>query len=147
MSTWTDARPYLNAATSLLTTRLCRPREQRQHESETCPLPRITLTREGAAMLLDNSVGDGQAKTSTAAVGFSCEERIVDAGEMLRRNPDASITHFDDRVRAACRCRDRKPATFRHRVTRVQEQVEEHLLQLVLDAADDDRRAGQFAFD
>ena len=41
--------------------------------------------------------------------------------------------------------RDRQPAAARHRVARVEEQVQEHLLQLVLDAEHGHRRRRQLA--
>ena len=63
--------------------------------------------------------------------------------ELLRRNARAGVGDLDD---APCRRRarvdDRQPAALRHRVARVEEQVQEHLLQLVLDALHDRRAVG-----
>ena len=51
--------------------------------------------------------------------------------------PEPGVGDLRDRPIAVDAGRDRQPAAARHGVARVQEQVEEHLLELVLDAEHD----------
>ena len=54
--------------------------------------------------------------------------------QMLGRNARPGVGDLDDARRRVDAGDDRQPAAFRHRVARVQKQIQEHLLQLVLDA-------------
>src|SRR6266478_4678965 len=48
-----------------------------------------------SGMFLDNSVTYREAKTGAAATGFSGEERVKDAMDVLAGNSCARIRHFD----------------------------------------------------
>ena len=99
------------------------------------PWPTRAVAANRAVVLVHDAVGDRQAEAGAAADRLRREERIVDAREMLRRNAGAGVGDLDDAaIRPSTRVDDRQPAAARHRVARVQEQVQEHLLQLVLDA-------------
>ena len=53
------------------------------------------------------------------------------------------VADLDDRAcRRRCASTIGQPAALRHRVARVEEQIQEHLLQLVFDALHDQRRGG-----
>ena len=93
-----------------------------------------------AVVLVDDAVGDRQAEAGAAADRLGREERIVDARQMLRRNARPGIGDLRERAIAVDPGRHRQPAAARHRITRVEKQVQEDLLQLMLDAQDRDRR-------
>src|SRR5882724_10920072 len=84
-------------------------------------------------MLLNNAVGhrQAQARSFTLAFtrrGFGGEEWIVDALDMLLRNARPGVRH-DHTYAIAVGCRHPQPSALGHRVPRVQEQVQEDLLQ------------------
>jgi hypothetical protein len=62
---------------------------------------------------------------------------------MLGGNAHAGIGQLDDGFVAVGRRHHRHPTALRHRITRVQQQIQKHLLKLVLDASHDDGRVGQ----
>src|SRR6187397_2053740 len=66
---------------------------------------------------------------------------------MLRWNADAGIRDFDRDIAAANPGRHGEPAALRHGIARIQEEIEKHLLQLVLLALDEDGRFCEFAPD
>ena len=116
-------------------------------EREARALADGAVAGDRAAVLLHDAVGDRQAEAGALADLLRREERIVDPRELFGRNPGAGVGDFDRRADRALRLRDdREPAALRHRVARVQEQVQEHLLELVLDALHDDRRARESSF-
>src|SRR5690606_14226353 len=92
-------------------------------------------------MLLDNTVGDGKAEAGAAPLRLRREERIVDTGQVFGGNTDACVGDLDKRLVTAGRCRDSQPATTRHRIAGMHEEVEEHLLELGLAATNRDRRS------
>ena len=101
-------------------------------EREAGALADRALAVDGAVVLLDDAVGDRQPEPGALADGLGGEERIVDAGQVLGRMP-APVSDLDDRAPSLDR-RGTVSQPPRHRVAGVEEQVQEHLLQLVLDA-------------
>src|SRR6185437_13542066 len=130
---------------------LLRPRRalghhrRRQHQREAGALSNRAVASDHPVVLVDDPVGDRQAEAGAAADRLGGEERIVDARQLLWRDPRSGVGNLGDRLAVDNARRHRQPAALRHRVARVEEQVEKHLLQLVLDAADDDRRGRQIA--
>ena len=114
-----------------------------RRKRESSSLTDAAVAGDGAAVLLDDSVGDGETEAGPLADVFRREERIVDAREVIRRDARSGIGHLDHRLAARAR-HDRQPAAFRHGVTRIEEQVQEDLLQLVLDALHQRRHGRQF---
>src|SRR5512146_791567 len=99
-----------------------------------CALSRLALHANLSRVLLDDAVSNREAKARAAAITLlrtvlSREERIVDPVNMFRRDTFAGIAYSDVHG-AAVAGRDAKRATFRHRIPRVQEQVQKYLLQL-----------------
>jgi len=92
-------------------------------------------------VFLDDAVGDGEAKACAAAVGLGGEKRIVDTRDVLGRDARTGVRHFHgDRV-AGGGSGHRQPSTLRHGITRVEKQIQEHLLQLVLETPNRRRRS------
>ena len=84
-----------------------------------------------AAMLLNDTVGHRKSQAGAFARALGGEERIVDAVQILRRDAVAGVGDFDARrpvLRAQVRTSSVPPRC--HGVARVQEQIQEHLLQL-----------------
>ena len=107
---------------------------QRQRQREPRALPDRAVAVNRAVVLAHDAVGDRQAEARAAADRLGREERIVDARQLLRRNAGAGVGDLGDHAIAVDARRDRQPAAARHRVAGVEEQVQEHLLQLMLDA-------------
>src|SRR6185503_8847536 len=118
---------------------------QRKYEAEPRALSVIAFARECSAVLLHDAVRHGQAQARTPALGLRRKERVVDPREMFGRNADAGVRNLDDHFLAADAADHREPSAFLHRVARVEEQVQEHLLELVLHAPHNHRGVRKFA--
>src|SRR6185436_6035336 len=105
----------------------------------------VTLNRR--FVLADDSIGDRQAEAGALAHRLGGEERIVNAREVLSRNAVAGVGDLGDGFAAFDARRNRQPAAARHRIARVEEQVQEHLLELELVADHVDGRGVQLAPD
>ena len=105
------------------------------------PCPTRALAVDRALVLAHDAVGDRQAEAGALADRLGREERIVDARQVLARNARPGVADFGHDSPVFDARADRQPAALRHRVARVQEQVQEHLLQLVLDAEHHRRRS------
>src|SRR5579864_1898832 len=98
-------------------------------------LARLRVHADLACMLLNDSVRDRQSKARAARLAFTRnvlggKERVINLVDMLRRNAGAAVTDVDLDAVSVGRA-DVQRATFaRHGVFGVQEQVQEHLLQL-----------------
>ena len=129
--------------------RSCRERaaheigRQRHRQGEPCALADDAVAVDDALVLLDDPVGDGQPEARATADGLGREKRIVDPGKLLGWDPRASIGNFHHDAAGFHPARDRQPAAAWHRVARVEEQVQEHLLELVLDAEHRDGKRGE----
>ena len=77
----------------------------RKRQDEPRALPDRAVAVDRAVVLAHDAVGDRQAEAGALADRLGREERIVDAGEVLARNPGAGVGHFGDRavaVERAC---------------------------------------------
>src|SRR5439155_11704548 len=95
-------------------------------------LARRAHHRDRAAVLLDDPIRDGQAQARAFADLLGGEERIEDPPLEPGRNPVPGIDERDLDRRGADRSRNANRLAWRvdHRVARVRQQVDEHLLQL-----------------
>ena len=98
------------------------------------PWPERAVAGDGAAVLLDDSVRDRQAEPRAFPDILGGEERIVNPRELFGGNARSRVADFDAGSLLAATGDDTQPAPLRHRVARVEEQVQEHLLELVFDA-------------
>src|ERR1039458_1332574 len=102
-----------------------------------------------ASMLLNNAVGNREAKASAATVAghvFGGEKGIVDALQVLGRDARAGIG--DDGLNVAVdQDSDRQAPAAGHRVLGVQQQVEKDLLQFARIAVDRRQPVGQIEID
>jgi hypothetical protein len=87
-------------------------------------------------VLLQDAVGHREPQAGTAADALGRVERVVDALDVLAPDAVAGVLHLDDHGVLVGARHQREPAAARHRVARVQDQVEEDLLDPVLVAAD-----------
>ena len=115
-----------------------RPRastQRRQRDLEGGALARVALDEDRAPVLLHDPVRDRQPEPGALADALGGEERVVDAPDVLAADPVAGVAHLDHHGVVVGMRAQRQPAAARHRVARVQDQVEEHLLDAVLVAA------------
>src|SRR6267378_3808779 len=82
-------------------------------------------------MFLDNAVTHGKAESGSAATSFGGEEGIKDAMDVFAGYAGAGIRHFDFDAAVVRRGADFEHSPAGHGITRVQEKVQEDLLQLV----------------
>jgi hypothetical protein len=82
-------------------------------------------------MFLDNAVTHGKAQASSAAAGFGGEEGIKDAMDVFAGYAGPRIGHFDFDAAVVRGGADFEHSPARHGIARVQEKVQEDLLQLV----------------
>src|SRR5215213_9500349 len=97
-------------------------------------LARRALTLDRCFMLANDAVGNRQPQAGALTHRFRREERVVNAREVFRRDTVTGIRYFSEglfAVQPRCDC---QPATARHRIARIQEQIQEHLLQLELES-------------
>src|ERR1039458_2820518 len=80
-------------------------------------------------MLLNDTVGYREAKAGALLGALGGKEWIVDAMQVLRRDPVAGIGNLHPRTQPVGPRAHFQGAARAHGVARVQEQVEEHLLQ------------------
>src|SRR5206468_5590494 len=114
----------------------------RQRDGERRALSGTALHLDRPAVPLDDAVRDPQSEAS-ATLRLRREERLEDARLRLLVDADSGVLHFDaDRLvgdvalaRAVARG-DAEGATLGHRLGRVEEEVQEDLLQLIRRAAD-----------
>src|SRR6266403_1861605 len=106
--------------------------QQREINIESCAFLGRTFHADFASMLLDDAVGHGKPKTRAALLPIlrhvlSSEEWIVNTLDVFLRDSQASVRDdYPDSV--AVGSYDPQRASVRHRVLRVQEQVQEDLL-------------------
>src|SRR3954465_14206781 len=80
-------------------------------------------------MLLDDTIRYRKTEACTFAANLGREEWIVDAGQIFRRDPLTGILHLNSNEGVADARAQRQHATALHRVTSVQDEVQENLLQ------------------
>src|SRR5262245_29021758 len=100
----------------------------RQPDHETRPRAWLALNLDLAAMALNNTERDSQAKTG-ALLTFGRKEWLKDPHADIRWHAQARIAHLKDDIASAIAAelvvvgRDRQLAAFRHRVDRIDDQV------------------------
>src|SRR5450432_3763267 len=105
-------------------------------------LARLGVHADLACMLLNDSVGDGQAQARATRLAltrgvFGGEERVINPVDVLRRDAAAAVTDVDLHG-ITVDCGDaQRPTLARHGVLSVEEQVQKHLLQLACIAMDE----------
>ena len=82
-------------------------------------------------VFLDDAVTHGKSEAGATAAGFGGEERVKDAMDVFAGNPGAGIRHFNFHAAVMRRGADGQHSPAGHGVTRVQEKVQEDLLQQV----------------
>ena len=100
------------------------------------PAPGATRTRDAAAVLLHDRVGDRQPEARALADLLRREERIEDLRLHLFRNPGPIVVDLEDdrvAVRVVPGAHDQHAAAVRgeHRLLGVDDQIEQHLLELM----------------
>src|SRR5687767_597036 len=115
----------------------------RQRHREPRALPHRALACQRAFVLADDTVSNGQAEAGPLSDHLRREERVVDAREVFARDARARVADYRNDLTTVETRFYREPPALRHRVTRVQKQIEKDLLQLVLDAGDERRRRTQ----
>src|SRR5229473_7031348 len=93
-----------------------------------------------SGMFLDDAVAHGETETGSAAAGFGGEERVKDAMNMFAGNAATGIRHFDFDAAIVRGSANFEHSSSGHGITRVQEKVQEDLLQLVGRPADGRKR-------
>src|SRR5580698_8978068 len=102
----------------------------RQFQTEACAAIRTVDDFDRTAMFLNNTVGDGEAETGAFLGALGGEERIVNAPQIFRGDAVAGIGHIHFHHAVILPGADFERAAVRHGVARVQEQVQEYLLEL-----------------
>src|SRR5262249_31110718 len=97
-------------------------------------------------MFFDDSVADGEAQTGAAAAGFGGEKWIEDAMDVFAGNARAGIGNFDFHAAVVSRRANFQHSTAGHGVSRVEEQIQKHLLQLVSRASDGRKRFAELLY-
>src|SRR5262249_7842989 len=89
-----------------------------------------------SSVLLNDAIADGKAQSGASPARFGGEKGIEDAMDVIARNAGTGICHFDFHAAVVRCCSDFQHSAARHRVARVQEQIQKYLLELVGGTAD-----------
>src|SRR5215831_10004116 len=81
-------------------------------------------------MFLHDAVADRQSQTGALTRSLCSEKWIVDFLDVVSADSCAAIRYLDFDLRIDRFCTDPQLAAFRHRIACIQEQIQEHLLQL-----------------
>src|SRR6185369_12391340 len=92
-----------------------------------------------------DAVRNRKPQTRAAADGLRAEERIVNAGEMFRRDARAGISDLGDSLIAIDPGIDSEPAAAGHGIACVQKEIQKHLLKLMFNALHHHRHRRQLA--
>ena len=96
---------------------------------EQCTSAGLALHFDGSAVLLHDTVSYGQAKPRTLPRGLCSEEWVVDARQVIVSDTLPGVLDIDPGARAVVPGPDSEGAAAVHRVARIQDKVEENLLQ------------------
>ena len=120
--------------------------EARQIDLHRAAFARLAVDRHVAARLLDETVHHGKPETGPSTERLRGEERFECLADHVGRHADAGIADGEQHVlpgsdlgvrggiaivEISIRRLDRQPAAVRHRVARVDREVEQHVLELV----------------
>src|SRR5581483_532445 len=100
---------------------------QRKGEEESGALPRLALGPDLPSMRLDDSLGDGEAKTGAHPGGVSrLPEALEDVWELFRRDSRSSVGHREPELaRYGFRAHGDR-SSFRSELDRIPDQIGEH---------------------
>src|SRR3989442_3309133 len=104
---------------------------ERQNHRKPRPLAARAVAANRPLVLAHDAVGDRQSEARAAAGGLRGEKRIVDARELLRWDAGPGVGNLGDCPIPIEARDDRQPSAPRHGIPRVEEQVEEYLLELM----------------
>jgi len=111
-------------------------------DAEARAAARFAAHVDAAVVLLDDAVGERQAQAGAATHGLGREERVEDARQMLGSDAAAVVLDLDpDLVPGVAAAHDDQAALRADRLGRVDEQVQEHLIELRRQALDVGQRA------
>src|SRR5215475_10898963 len=82
-------------------------------------------------MLFDNSVAHGKPKPRAAPARFRGKKWIENLVDVFPRNPSSRVHNLDLHASVVCRRLDFQHTSRRHCVARIQEEIQEDLLQFV----------------
>src|ERR1043166_6760002 len=105
-------------------------RRRGECEGKSRALARRAVAPDGAVVLLHDAIGDREAETGAAADRLRREERSEDPPQMLGRNSGPRVTGPRDRLMIGGPRGNGRPPAAGHGIPRVEEQIEEDLLQL-----------------
>jgi hypothetical protein len=88
-----------------------------------------------AGMFFDDPVADGQTKAGATASGLGREKRVEYLMDVIAWNPVARIRHFDFHAAVVSARADFQDSSRWHGIARVQEKIQENLLQFIGGAA------------
>ena len=121
----------------------CRALSTWQKNLEAASLSRFAVHADRAAALFDDTVDGGQSEPGSVAAGFGGEERLEEMLDGFFVHAGAGIGHGQLHIGAGLATRRRvlsveagvggaeeEPAAVRHGITRVDRQVEQHLVHL-----------------
>src|SRR5687768_17733344 len=109
---------------------------QREMKMESGSLTGCAHHFNGAIVLANDAVGNGEAKAGPLSRGLGGEKGIVDARQVFGRDAFTRIGHFDDSQTVATpRSNAQRTAVF-HSVAGVEDEVQEHLLHFTRVTAD-----------
>ena len=88
-----------------------------------------------SSVLFNYTVADGQAQSSAAPAGLGGEKGIEDPMDVIARNARAGVSDFDFDAAIVGGGAHFQHAATGHGIARIQEQIQEYLLELVRGSA------------
>src|SRR5579859_5424324 len=119
----------------------------REFNVEGCAAPGGRAHVDFAGMFFDDPVAHGQAEAGAAATGLGGEKRVEYFMDVVAGYPVACVRHFDFHTAVVGAGADFQDSAHRHGVARVQEEVQENLLQLVGGAAHGRQPVSEMLYD
>jgi hypothetical protein len=107
----------------------------RKFDVEGCTSPGGGAHIDLAGMFFDDPVAHGQTEARAAASGLGREERVKYLMDVIAGNPVACVRDFDFHAAVVSARPDFQDSTRGHGIARVQEKIQEDLLQFVGGAA------------
>src|ERR1700687_1799978 len=143
-----------SSTTRTLLVAICRRSPDRKRDRECGPLARAAPYLQRSAVCLNDAVRDPESETG-AFLHLRGEEWLEDPRHRFLVDPGAGVPNVDAydvrRLRiedaATGLRRDDQPSTVGHRLGGVEEQVQEHLLQLIRGGADERQRRLELLLD
>ena len=105
------------------------PRRAGKFQTKTGTAPQLAIDFNDAVVFLNNSVGDREPQPRPFLGTFGAEERIIDSRQIFGRDTLPCVGDFDVGKTALGPSSNGKRSARRHRVTRIDEEVQKYLLQ------------------